>query len=215
MTTVFREIPSNFWLLLFHTDETTTIEKLSETTRNTFPDPMPPSLCKVLQILVYSHNAQNLSREHLQNEFSCGQLEENCQTLPSNHHHILLYLPDCAEGETFLKQTILQILSTTNNAHVKMMTVSYPENFLRAETNIKSAASSILVRGDKMESLMNRKTTEGLGCNFKSVLEYEKHNSLGTSVGSEKALFLFQPLLELESSDSPFKDDILSYTDLL
>ena len=66
-----------------------------------------------------------------------------------------------------------------------------------------------------MKSLMNQKTTEGLGCKFKSVWEYEKNNSLGASVGSEKALFLFQRLLELESSDAPFKDSILSYIDLL
>ena len=84
---------------------------------------MPPSLCNALQILMCSHNAQYLSREHLQSEFSCGQLEEICQTMPSNHHHTLLYLPDCAEVETFLKQTSLQVLSTTNNSHVKLMTV--------------------------------------------------------------------------------------------
>ena len=214
MITVFSEVPSNFWLLLFHTDETTIIEKISETTRNTFPDSMPPSLCSDLQILMCSHTAQNLGREHLQNEFSCGQLEEICQTMPSSHHHTLLYLPDCAEAETFLKQTI-QVLPTTNNAHVKLMTVSYPENFLRAETNNKSAANSISVRGEKMKSFVNQKTTKGLGCKFRSVWEYEKHNSLGASVGSEKALFLFQRLLELESSDAPFKDSILSYIDLL
>ena len=67
-----------------------------------------------------------------------------------------------------------------------------------------------------MKSLLNQKTAEGLGCKFKSVWEYEKkNNSLGASVGSEKALFLFQRLLELESSDAPFKDSILSYIDLL
>ena len=42
-----------------------------------------------------------------------------------------------------------------------------------------------------MKSLMNQKTTEGLGCKFKSVWKYEKHNSLGASVGSEKAIFFF------------------------
>ena len=135
--------------------------------------------------------------------------------MPSNHHHTLLYLPDCAEAETFLKQTILQVLSTTNNANVKLMTVSYPENFLKVETNNKSAASAISVRGEKMKSLMNQKTTEGLSCKIKIVWEYEKHNLLGASVGSEKALFVFQRLLELESSDAPFKDSILSYIDLL
>ena len=123
MTTVFREVPVKFCLLLFHTDETNTIEKLSETTRNTFPDSMPPSLCNALQILVCSYNAQYLSQAHLQKEFSCGQLEGICQMMPSNHHHTLLYLSDCAAAETLLKQTILQVLSTTNNAHVKLMSL--------------------------------------------------------------------------------------------
>ena len=137
MTSVFREVPSDFWLLIFHTDETTTIEKLSDTTRFTFPDSMPPSLCNALQFLVCSHNAQYLTREHLQNEFSCGHLEEFCQAMPSNHHHTLLYLPDCAEAETFLKQTILQVLSITNNAHVKFMKSDIPNTFseLKQTTN--------------------------------------------------------------------------------
>ena len=115
---------------------------------------MPHSLCNALQILVCSHYAQFLSRQHLQNEFSCGKLEEICQTMSSNHHHTLIYLLDCAEAETFLKQTILQVLSTTNNAHVKLMTVSYsyPVNFLKAETNNLSAACAISVRGEKMKS---------------------------------------------------------------
>ena len=159
MTTVFRGFPSIFWLLPFQTDETNISGKLSETTRSTFPDSMPPSLCNALQILNCSHNAQYLSREHLQNELSCGQLEEIYKTMRSNHHHTLLYLPDCAEAEIFLKQTILHVLSTTNNTHVKLMTVSYPDNFLSAETNNKSTANSISVRGEKMKSLMNWKTT--------------------------------------------------------
>ena len=45
--------------------------------------------------------------------------------------------------------------------------------------------------------------------------EYEKHKSLGASVGSEKGLFLFQRLPELESSDAPFKESILSYIGFL
>ena len=66
-----------------------------------------------------------------------------------------------------------------------------------------------------MQSLMNKKTTEGLGCNFTCAWVYEKHNPLGTSVDTEKAFFLFQRLVELEKSDAPFKDSILSYIDLL
>ena len=66
-----------------------------------------------------------------------------------------------------------------------------------------------------MQSLMNEKTTEGLACSFTCAWEYEKHNALGTSVDTVKALFLFQCLVELEKSDAPFKDSILSSIDLL
>ena len=103
--------------------------------------------------------------------------------MPWNQHHTLLHLSGCTETKTFLKQTILQILSATNNVDEKLMTVSKPENFFRAETNNKSAANSISVKGEKLKSLLNQKTTEGLGCKFKSVWEYQKHNSLGAIAG--------------------------------
>ena len=94
------------------------------------------------------------------------------------------------------------------------MTVSYPENFLRTETN-KSITSTTSVRAEKRQSFMNKKTTERIGCNFTCAWEYGKHNPLGTSVDTEKALFLFQCLVQLEKSDAPFKDSISSYIDLL
>ena len=62
---------------------------------------------------------------------------------------------------------------------------------------------------------MNKNTTEGLGCNFFCALEYEKHNPLGRSIDTEKALFLFRRLIALEKSDTVFKHIILSYIDLL
>ena len=214
MTSVFREVPSNFWLLLFYTDEKTAAQNLFETTGKTLPDSMPPSFCNALEILMCSQNAQYVSRQHQENEVYFGHLDGICETLPSNHHHTLLFIPDYSKAENLPKQTIIQVSSAAENAQVKLMTVSYPENFLRAETN-KSITSTISVRREKMQSLMNKKTTEGLGCNFTCVLECEKHNPLGTSVDTEKALFLFQRLVELEKSDAPFKDSKLSYIDLL
>ena len=90
-----------------------------------------------------------------------------------------------------------------------MMTVLYPEKKLRAETN-KSSASSIPVRGENTQSVMNQKTTEGLDCKFKSVSEYKRQNSLGAPLGTEKSLFLFKRQLDLENSDAQFKDSMLS-----
>ena len=142
-----------------------------------------------------------------------SHLDGISETLPSNHHHTLLFIPHYSKAENPQNQKIIQVLSITQNAHVKLMTVSYPENFVGAETN-KSTTSTISVRGENMQSLM-KKTTEGLVCNFTCAWEYEKHNSLGTSVDTEKALFLFQRLVGLEKLDALLKDDILSYKDLL
>ena len=135
MTTVSREVPSNFWLLLFYTYENTTVQNFFKTTGQTFPDTMPPSLCNGLEILMCSQNAQYVSRQHQENDVTFGHLDGICQTLPSNHHRTLLFIPACVNAEKILKQTIIQVLSTAQNAHVKLMTVSYPENFLRAEAN--------------------------------------------------------------------------------
>ena len=132
MTTVFREVPSNFWLLLFYTDEKTAAQNFSETTGKTFLDSMLPSLCNAFEIQMCSQNAQYVSRQHQVNEVNFGHLDGICETLPSNHHQTLLIIPDYSKAENLLKQTIIQVLSTVQNAHVRLMTVSYPENFLRA-----------------------------------------------------------------------------------
>ena len=156
MTTVFREIPSKIWLLLFYTDEITTVQNLFEITGQTFPETMPLSLCNALEILMCSQNAQYVSRQHQEKDVNLGHLDGICQTLPSNHHDTLLFTPVCVDAQKILKQTIMQVLSTAQNAHVKFMTVSYPENFLRAETN-KLNTSAISVRGEKMQSLLKKK----------------------------------------------------------
>ena len=179
MTTLFREVPSNFWLLLFYTDKNTTVQNLFETTGQTFPDTMPPSLCNALEILMFSQNAQYVSRQHQENDVNFGHLDGICQTLPSNHHHILLFIPACVNAEKILKQTIIQVLSTAQNAHVKLMTVSYPENFLRAETN-KLNASAISVRGEKMQSLSKKRrqmelaATSSVSGSMKSKIHLER-----------------------------------------
>ena len=101
MATVFRDVPSNFWLHLFYTDEKTASQNLSETTGKIFPGSMPPSLCIAVEILMCSQNDQNLSRQHQENGVNFGHLDEICETLPSNDHHNLLFLPEKSKAETF------------------------------------------------------------------------------------------------------------------
>lgn len=217
MTTIFREIPSKFWLMLFYT-ETNLSNSLYETMPEMMETPdscsMPASLCNLLEIFVSSHDAQYIGRQHKETDCSHGQLENVCRDLSRNHYHVLLYIPNTSNIQEVLKETVTQVLSTAQNAHVKLMTVSYPENFIKSEAAL-SAKSSLSIKGDKIQSLMNQKTTEDLGCNFNCIWEYQKHNSLGACNDNEKALYIFQRLVELENSQAPFKDTILSYIDLL
>ena len=126
---------------------------------------------------------------------------------------ILLYIPQCTNADTILKQTISQVLSNEQWAKVRLLTVSYPENFLKTETSIFSR--SLVVEGERMKSLMTRKTTESLGCSFNCVWELDRHNSLGDCPDNEKALYIFQKLVELEKSDAPFKDTYSCFKDLI
>ena len=167
----------------------------------------------LLRALMCSQNAHYVSRQHQENDVNFGHLDGICQTLPSNHHLTLLFIPPHVDAEKMLKQTIIQVLSTAQNAHVKLKTVSYLEKFLRAETN-KLNTSTISVRGERMQSLL-KKATDGIGCNFKCTWEFKKQNPLGTSGDTEKAFFLFQRLVELEKSDTPFKDTVFSFIELL
>ena len=213
MTSVFREIPKQYWLLLFSTDEVQDNEQQGFSHDKNPSFSLLPSVSKILETLSSDACCQYIGRKHAQVN-ACGPLDEFCETMPDNHHHILLYLPQCENAEKVLKDSVYQALSSVQNAKVKLLSVSYPENFLKAETSL-FPDPSLIVKGEKMQSLLSRKTTESLGCSFSSVWELEKHNSLGERADTEKAWFIFQKLMELESSDAPFKDTIISYIELL
>ena len=207
MTTVFREIPFNYWLVLFATDENRESQKEGNSE-------MPVSVAEMLETLTNSNGCQFIYRKHKNGENSDGELNDFCQSMPSNHSHILLYIPYFSGAEKLIKQSVSQTLSNVQNAKVKLLTVSYPENFMKTEISMFHD-ESLIIRGERMQKLIKVKTTETLGCKFVSSWEFEKHNSLGNCPESEKALYVFQKLLQLEKSDAPFKDTIISYIDLL
>ena len=213
MTSVFREIPSSYWLPLFSTEESEIYSDVYCNSKDS-GSKSPTSLSNLLEILSKSHKCQFIGRVHTKEDSRNGSLDEFCEAMPTNHHHLLLYLPQCTNAETMLKQTISQVLSNEQWAKVRLLTVSYPENFLKTETSIFSPRS-LIVEGERMKSLMTRKTTEKLGCSFKCVWELDRHNSLGDCPDNEKALYIFQKLVELEKSDAPFKDTVISYFELL
>ena len=141
------------------------------------------------------------------------QLRSFCENFPLDHHHVLLYIPNSTNIQDVLKQTVTHILSTAQNTYAKILTVSYSENFIK----LKEAVSkkSFCVRGQNFQSLLNQKTTEDLRCTFNCVWGYQKQISQGACNHTEKAVFYFQKLSELEKLEAPFKDTTVSYIDLL
>ena len=164
ITSVFRGIPSKDWLFLFSTEESQIYSDVYEKNSNS----KSPSLSKLLEILSNSHKCQFIGRVHTKEDSTNASLAEFCEAMPTNHHHVLLYLPQCPNAETILKQTISQVLSDQQWAKVRLLTVSYPENFLKTETST-FCHRSLIVECERMKSLMTRKTTQSLGCSFNCV----------------------------------------------
>ena len=95
-TTVFREIPSIYWLVLFATDEN------QESYKEGNSD-MPLSVAEMLETLTNSNDCQFIHRKHINGENNNGELNEFRQSMPSNHSHILFHLPQFSGAEKLIK----------------------------------------------------------------------------------------------------------------
>ena len=94
MTSVFRERPGNDWLLLFSTEES---EIYSEFYCNPKDSDWnsPTSISKLQETLSKSHKFQFIGRVQKK------ELDEFCEALTTNHHHLLLFLPQCTNAEKY------------------------------------------------------------------------------------------------------------------
>lgn len=145
MTTVFREIPKHYWLMLFSSDEVVNHET---TGCASTAKPLPSCLSELLEKLATDADCQFIGRVHSKDDPNCDQLEEFCESMPLTHHHVLLYFPQCTNAEKVIRQSVSQVLSNVQTAKIKLLTVSYPENFLTREATIYSN-ESLIVKGEK------------------------------------------------------------------
>ena len=94
MATVFREIPSKYWLILFHSENNISNTSQETETEASGAACIPTSLSNLLEILVCSHDAQYIRRQHKENDCNHGELRSFCENFPLDHHHVLLYIPN-------------------------------------------------------------------------------------------------------------------------
>ena len=94
------------------------------------------------------------------------------------------------------------------------MNVSNSENFFRAESN-KSTTSTNSVRGEQMQLLWNRKTTEKVCCIFNCVMKYQNTTHREGPLIQRRHFSTVWSSLMYQKSDALFRDTIVNYIEVL
>ena len=133
---------------------------------------------------------------------------KKCCTLPMNHH-VLVSIP--TNMLAVLKQTVSQLLSNIEKTRVKSLVASFLENFHKADAK----SLTVFVREEKVQFLINQKTSEVLSWQFITIWEFRWYNPLTICNAKNKVSYDLQRLLDLENSVALFKDTIFAYVDVL
>ena len=228
MTSISREVPSQFHYLVFFSQEE---EKIARE----YHDPPPcktvryanevhqpkltGSFCRFLKTLLNNTHCEYSIRCHERSSHS--ETEDMCSLIPGEHYHILFYIKSFIGVEKFIKENLSeQILkppknSKIKNSHVKLFKVSYPENCLQSEFRL--SGNRLFIHGDKLIKMLQMKPTLDLGCNFDLTWELQRacYTEFDDCEDIEKLSFLSRQLAKLENSQAVFKDSVLDFIDLL
>lgn len=226
MSSIFREVPSQFFYLVFSSNEEGESDESREPpckiTRyaNELHQPnLPNSFCHFLKTLLGSTHCEYTIRSHNPQNFA--ETEEVCSNFTGEHFHVVIYLKSFVGAEKFIKETIGQSMASprgsikVRNSNFKMFKVSYPENCLKNEADW--GANRLFVHGDKMKSMLNSKSTKDLGCSYDLIWELQRscYTEFDENEDAEKLSYICKKLAELQKSNAVFKDCLIDFIDLL
>ena len=224
MTSIFREVPSQFHYLVFFSQE----EKIARE----YHDPPPcktvryanevhqpnltGSFCRFLKTLLNDTHCEYSIRCHERSSHS--ETEDMFSLIPGEHYHILFYIKSFIGAEKFIQENLSeQILkppknSKIKNSNVKLLKVSYPKKCLQSEFRL--SGKRLFIHGDKLIKMLQLKPTTDFGCNFDLTLELQRacYTEFDDCEDIEKLSFLSR---QLAKSQAVFKDRVLDFTDLL
>ena len=142
MTSVLREVPSQFHYLIFSSTEEGEWEEHDEPPlkivwyANEFQQPkQPKSFCRFLKTLLSSTHCEYTIRCHNKRSFS--ETEDVCSIFTGEHYHIFLYLKAFVGVENFIKESISEHITRAKpplkirNSFFNLLTVSYPKNCIK------------------------------------------------------------------------------------
>ena len=226
MTSVLREVPSQFHYLVFSSTEEGEWEEHEEPPlkivryANEFQQPkLPKSFCRFLKTLLSSTHCEYTIRCHNTGSFS--ETEDVCSNFTGEHYHIFLYLKAFVGAENFIKESISENITRAKpplklrNSFVKLFTVSYPESCIKREASY--GGNRLFIHGERMKSMLQTKSTKDLGCKFENVWELQRscYTEFDENEGAEKLSYLCRKLAELQKSKAIFKDSVIDFINLL
>ena len=136
MTSILREVPNNFYYLIFYCEEDFERDpipppsKIAKTYAETNGIDLPRMLTELLTTLSASTNFEYTKRRHA---YGC---EDICSEIAQPHFHLLFYIKSSVGAKKYFKNTLAITLgnkSGLRDCKVMLCNVTYPENCLKVE----------------------------------------------------------------------------------
>ena len=218
MTSIFREIPSNFYYLIFYCEEDFEGDpipppsKIAKTYAETNGIELPRTLTEFLKTISASTNFEYTIRRHAH---GC---EDICSEIAQAHFHLLFYIVSFVGAKNYFKNTLamtLGIRSGLKDCKVMLCNVTYPENCLKVE--MTKSSNTLRIYGERLRKILTSQATIDLGCQFKVIWQYqrERYSPFGGIDDAENVAHLCKKLQELQKSDAVFKDSVVDFIDIL
>ena len=218
MTSIFREVPSNFYYLIFYCEEDFEGDPLpppSKTAKiyaETIEVELPGTLNEFLTKLVASTNCDYTVRLHAH---GC---EDICSVTTEPHFHLLFYIKSFVGTENYFKNTLALTLGNKNglkDCEVMPCSVTYPEICLKKE--ISASAKTLRMYGDRLKKMKASRVTSDLGCQYKVIWEFQRecYSPFGCIDDKERVAHLCKKLQELQKSEAVFKDSVVDFINIL
>ena len=146
MTSIFREVPNNFYYLTFYCEEdfeadpTPPPSKIAKTYAETNGIELPRTLTEFFKTLSASRNFEYTIRPHA---YGC---EDICSEIAETHFHLLFYIKSFVGAEKYFKNTLAITLgnkSGQKDCKVMLCNVTYPENFEGGNDEIIKHSSNL------------------------------------------------------------------------
>ena len=184
MASLFREVQSHFYYLVYFSKEETSGRelldpppcKINKYANEILQPKLPESLCRLVKSLLNNTSCEYSIRCH--NTANKSEAEVECSNVLGEHYHIVFYIKSFVGAEKFMKDSIINNIlnpqkgTKTKDSLVKLFKVSFPENCLQTEAQL--GGNRLFIHGDKMKSILKMKPTTELGCNYEMSWELQR-----------------------------------------